>query len=115
MIKRTSKRRKKIISVRSKFGRKETHELLIHKTGRNIYAYVNDLKNGGTVFSVSTLTLRKSKSAEKENGKPSFLVGKMIGDVCKKKQISPAVNVADNPFCGHVAELVNGFREIIES
>ena len=113
MILNNSKRKKKIISIRSKFGRKETHELLLFRSNENIYGYISSLSDGKVLFSVSTLTIRKEGQKKGKDGKigDARSVGSIIGQRCKKLGIKPAINIAQYKYHGRVSSLVEAFRD----
>ncbi|MBL0725709.1 MAG: hypothetical protein JJW01_02025 [Alphaproteobacteria bacterium] len=116
MIIHRSKRKKKIISIRSKFGRPESHELLLFRSNEYIYGFVSSLSDMKTVFSVSTVNLKKDGVQTKGCGKVAIsrLVGERIGKKCKELGIKPAVNVAQYKYHGRIKALVDGFMEMVK-
>lgn len=116
-IVRRKKREKKILAKRSKFGRGTTHELLISRSNLNIGAYVIDLVNGKTMFSISTMGLKKLgvKSAAAGKLEDSAKVGELLAKKCLELNIKPAINVAQYRFFGRVKALVDNFAKSLES
>ena len=103
--------------LRSKYGPrvrlgKLSHELLVFKTNRNIFASVNSISTGEPVFSISTLTLKKNGIEQKADGKlsNSLKVGEMVAERCKELKLSPVINIANYGFHGRVKSLVEGFN-----
>ena len=113
IINKKIKRRKKIILRRSKFGSKVTHELLIHKTNKNIYAYVSNLSTFSVIATVSSLSLKDDERKGLSGTEIAAKVGQMAVDKCKKLSLKPitevSVNIAECKYIGRVKALVDNF------
>lgn len=103
------KRTGAIKRIRAKFGYGCKNEVLIFCSGRNVYAQVNDLLNGKTLFAVSTLNLKKDKNKNVKNIKFGEELGKMLAQKCNEKKIKPSFNRAEKIFHGVVKSVADSF------
>ncbi len=111
-IVRRTKRARKIIVRRSKFGRNATHELLIHRTNLHIYAYVIDMSSSKVMFSCSSNTKESRVGSNVELAKK---VGINVATKCKELKIEPVVNIAEYRFHGRVKALVDMFTQSLKN
>jgi ribosomal protein L18 len=110
---KSEKRKKAILRIRSRFGKKASYEVLILKTNRYIYAQLNNILTGKTIFASSSLEIGdKNKKVSARSIKVSKLVGKDLANKCIKNKIEsqPVFNRGSYNFHGVVKALIDEFN-----
>ena len=104
------KRCSAIKRIRAKFGRGVRYEALLFCSSRNIYAQIIDIKNGKTVFTVSTC--KKGDKKNHRNISYATNLGKDVAMRCKNENIKDvSFNRAEKIFHGVVKAFADGFYQ----
>lgn len=102
------RRQRKIAARRFRYGKKETHELLIFRSCKHMYVAILSLADMRTVFSVSSL---KKQQESKSSSVLAREIGEEVADRCSALQIKPVVNIAEYRFHGVVKALIDTFND----
>ena len=85
-----------------------SHEIIVNKTDRHIYAQLVDLSSGKTLFTVSTLSLKLPKKNKESASKIGAEVAKKA---LEKNVVSCRFNRNGYPYHGIVQVLADSARE----
>jgi len=105
------KRESKIRAKRSRYGKFQSHELLLFRSNCHVYASVLSLFDMKVKTSISTLSIKdRNKEQSMSRTERANWVGKSIAEKCKLLGINPVVNTAGYRFHGVIRSLVDSFK-----
>jgi large subunit ribosomal protein L18 len=114
MSQKKEKRQRRHRRIRAKvFGSSDRPRLCVFKSSNHIYAQIINDEKEKSLFSASSLELKKAKT-EKKGGKSSvaFEVGKLIAKKALEKKIEKVVfDRGGYLYHGRVKSLADGARE----
>lgn len=100
-----SQKRNKKTSIK---GTAERPRLSVFRSSNHIYAQIIDDKQGVTLVSSSSLTLKIKGQSQKG----AFEIGKILGDACSSKKIKQVIfDRGRYIYSGRVKALAEGARE----
>jgi large subunit ribosomal protein L18 len=106
-------KRRRITRVRAKIhGTAERPRLSVFRSLAHISAQVIDDRTGKTLLAVRDLDIAEKERSGKKKAELAFLVGKMVAERAKEKNISTVVfDRRDKRYHGRVQALADGARE----